>query len=224
MSASDRVSSSTIFRRGEVFRHPITNQPLGHTELVLGTLVVTEVEPAHATGRLVPIADRPAPAPGDGARITAGRLPVAVLPTSGVQAAFETSDQTQLLLVARFSALLEKTGRFLAVDPQRVLDVVGGPGGSSPSPLEVIRRLGKVAVLTSRLVREGTTRVLETAWISGETGDRLVTLRTPLVSAAYPPRFAWEQTPSSSAGTPWKDRCARWRLATWMGTGAASSW
>ena len=185
----------TVFRRGEVFRHPITNQPLGHTELVLGTLVVTAVESGGVTGRLVPMADRPAPARGDGARITAGRLPVAVLPTSGVQAAFETADQTQLLLVARFSALLEKTGRFLAVEPLRVLDVVGRPGGARPSPLEVSRRLGKVAVLDSRLVREGTTRVLETAWISGETGERLVTLRTPLVSAAYPPRFAWEQTP-----------------------------
>jgi hypothetical protein len=185
----------TVFRRGEVFRHPITNQPLGHTELVLGTVVVTAVEAGHATGRLVPAAGGLAPAPGDGARITAGRLPVAVLPTSGVQAAFDSADQTQLLLVARFSALLEKTGRFLAVEPQRVLDAVDRERGATPSPLEMTRRLGKVAVLTSRLVREGTTRILETAWISGETGERLVALRTPLVSAAYPPRFAWEQTP-----------------------------
>jgi hypothetical protein len=185
----------TVFRRGEVFRHPVTNQPLGHSELILGTLVVTGVEPARAVGRFLPMTDRPTPGPGDGARITAGRLPVAVLPTSGVQAAFDSADQTQLLLVARFSALLEKTGRFLAVEPQRVLDVVGRERGSSPSPLEVTRRLGRVAVLTSRLVREGTTRVLETAWISGDTGEQLVRLRTPLVSAAYPPRFAWEQTP-----------------------------
>src|SRR5262249_29058732 len=38
----------TLFRRGEVFRHPITNQPLGHTEQALGTLVVTAVEPGAA--------------------------------------------------------------------------------------------------------------------------------------------------------------------------------
>ena len=44
----------TIFRRGEMFRHPVTNQPLGHTEQVLGTLVVTRVDPGAATGRLVP--------------------------------------------------------------------------------------------------------------------------------------------------------------------------
>jgi hypothetical protein len=73
--------------------------------------------------------------------------------------------------------------------------VVGPERGSSPSPHEVTRRLGKVAGLQSRQVREGATRVLETTWISGETGERLVALRTPLTSATYPPRFAWEQTP-----------------------------
>jgi hypothetical protein len=184
----------TVFRRGEVFRHPVTNQVLGHTELVLGTLVVTAVESDSATGRLVPQEGRPAPAPGDGARITAGRLQVAVLPTSGVQAAFDSADQTQLLLVARFSALLEKTGRFLAVDPQKVLDLVGSarPGAS---PLEVGRRLGGVAVITSRMFREGPARILETSWVSGQTGETLVTLREPLKPTSFPPRFAWEETP-----------------------------
>ena len=172
----------TLFRRGEMFRHPVTNQPLGHAEQVLGTLVVTAVEPGAATGRLVPAVGRaaPAPIPGDGARITAGRLPVAVLPTSGVQAAFDSADQTQLLLVARFSAILEKTGRFLSVDPQRVLDLVSQTRGSSPSPLEVARRLGGVAVVSSRLVREGTTRVLETD----------VDLRTDRRDARVRPRAA----------------------------------
>ena len=46
-----------------MFRHPVTNQPLGHTEQVLGTLVLTAVEPGAATGRLVPLAGRAAPAP-----------------------------------------------------------------------------------------------------------------------------------------------------------------
>ena len=82
-------------------------------------------------------------------------------PTAGVQAAFDSADQTRLLLVARFSAILDKTGRFLSVDPQRVLDVVDQPTGSTPSALEVARRLGGVGVLTSRVVREGPARVLE---------------------------------------------------------------
>jgi hypothetical protein len=187
----------TLFRRGEVFRHPVTGQALGHTEQPLGTLVVTAIEADTATGRLVAQAGPPVPAPipGDGARITAGRLQVAVLPTTGVQAAFDSADQTQLLLVARFSALLDKTGRFLSVDPQRVLDLVGRGSATTLSPPEVARRLGGVAVLSSRLVRDGTARVLETTWISGQTGETLAALRTPLTPAAFPPRFAWEETP-----------------------------
>ncbi len=185
----------TLFRRGDMFRHPITGQPLGHMEQVLGTLVVRAVEGGGASGRFLPAPDRPAPAAGDGARITAGRLPVAVLPTSGVQAAFDSADQTQLLLVARFSALLEKTGRFLAVDPQRVLDLVGRGRASQVTPLEVSRQLGGVAVVSSRLVREETARVLETTWTSGQTGDTLASLRTRLVPTPHPPRFAWEETP-----------------------------
>src|SRR4029453_634817 len=106
------------------------------------------------------------PARREGARITAGRLPVAVLPTAGVQAAFDSADQTRLLLVARFSAILDKTGRFLSTHPHRVLDVVDQPTGATPSTPEVARRLGNVAVLTSRVIREGSARVLEVAWIS----------------------------------------------------------
>jgi hypothetical protein len=187
----------TVFRRGEMFRHPITNQPLGHTEQVLGTLVVTRQESGAAIGRLVPSAGPgiPAPAPGDGARITAGRLPVAVLPTAGVQAAFDSADQTRLLLVARFSAILDKTGRFLSVDPQRVLDQLGPPTSATPSPVELARRLGGVAVVTSRVVREGSARVLEATWISGQTGETLVSVRTPVTPTSFPPRFAWEETP-----------------------------
>jgi hypothetical protein len=186
----------TVFRRGEMFRHPVTNQPLGHTEQVLGTLVVTRMEPGAAIGRLVPAAGRTStPVIGDGARITSGRLPVAVLPTAGVQAAFDSADQTRLLLVARFSAILDKTGRFLSTDPQRVLDVVDQPTGATPTTPEVARRLGNVAVLTSRVIREGPARVLEVAWISGQTGETLASARAPVTPSSFPPRFAWEETP-----------------------------
>ena len=81
------------------------------------------------------------------------------------------------------------------LDPQKVLDLIAQDRGSSATPPEIARRLGGVAVLTSLLVREGTTRVLETTWISGQTGETLVALRAPLTPATFPPRFAWEQTP-----------------------------
>src|SRR5262249_52980858 len=57
------------------------------------------------------------------------------------------------------------------------------------------RRLGGVAVLSSRLVREGPARVLEATWMSGQTGETLITLRTKLAPTTFPPRFAWEETP-----------------------------
>ncbi|MGH7323000.1 MAG: FG-GAP repeat domain-containing protein [Candidatus Rokuibacteriota bacterium] len=185
-----------VYRKGQQFRHPITNQPLGHAEDDVATAVVTAVEADHAMARVASGGGGLGPLVGDGARLTAGRIPVAVLPTRGVNVPGETAEQTALLLVARFSALLEKTGRFVAVDPQRVLDVAA-PGGTAeaPGPLDVARRLQTSAVLSSRLVHDGKTRVLETAWTSGRTGATLVTARTPLVRAVFPPRFAWEQTP-----------------------------
>ncbi len=185
-----------VYRKGQQFRHPITNQPLGHAEEDVATAVVTAVEADHAMAWVGPGEGGRGPVAGDGARLTAGRIPVAVLPTLGVNVPGETAEQTALLLVARFSALLEKTGRFVAVDPQRVLDVAAPAGAAeAPGPLEIARRLQTSAVLSSRLVHDGKTRVLETAWISGRTGATLVTARTPLVRAVFPPRFAWEQTP-----------------------------
>lgn len=184
------------YRKGEPFRHPITNQPLGHAEDEVAVLSVTTVSGPRATARVATTEGGRTPRVGDGARITAGRIQVAVLPPRGVNVPGETAEQTALLLVSRFSALLEKTGRFLAVEPRRVLETAAPPGGAAPpSALEVAKTLRAPAVLTSRLVQEGRERHLDTAWISGRTGATLATLRTPLARANFPPRFAWEQTP-----------------------------
>ena len=50
-------------------------------------------------------------------------------------------------------------------------------------------------MLTSRVVREGTARVLEATWISGQTGETLASVRAPVTPSSFPPRFAWEETP-----------------------------
>lgn len=201
------------YRKGERFRHPITDQPLGQAEEEIGTLVVTAVGPDHARARVAATEGGRTPVVGDGARITAGRVPVAVLPTEDVTVAGETGEQAALLLVARLSALLDKTGRFAAADPLRVLDLttatgtVGvtpptgpvstapAPAGPAPGPVEVGRRLRVSGVVTSRLVGEGRSRALEFAWLSTRTGETLVRGRVPVVRAVFPPRFAWEQTP-----------------------------
>jgi hypothetical protein len=182
----------TAYRPGEVFRHPITDKPLGRTEEEVATLVILGGAGDEATARVAVTEGARAPMVGDGARITAGRIPVAVLPPVGVGAP-DQEGQTVLLLVSRFSALLEKTGRFLALDPGRVLEEATGSAGASP--LELARRLKVSAVVTSRMTRAEGARHLEATWISGRTGATLFATRTPLVRAVYPPRFAWEQTP-----------------------------
>ncbi|HSE94494.1 MAG TPA: VCBS repeat-containing protein, partial [Methylomirabilota bacterium] len=183
------------FRKGEPFRHPTTNRPLAASEEELATLTVTQVAADHARARVVADPSVRGPAVGDGARITAGRIPVAVLPTANVTVTVGTSDQTAFLLAARFAAFLDKTGRFLPVDPQRVLKVTESPGGANLSPAAVATRLGAPAVLTSRLVQSGRARVLESAWVSTRSGATLWSAQTPLVPSRFPPRFAWEQTP-----------------------------
>lgn len=184
------------YRKGEPFRHPITNQVLGQAEDEVATLVVSAVTGDTATARVAATEGERRPQVGDGARITAGRISVAVLPTTGVNVPGETGDQTALLLVSRFSALLEKTGRFVAVEPRRVLDVVAPPGGAAPpTVLEAARRLRASGVVVTRLVQDGRARQLETTWISARTGATLFSARTPISRTTYPPRFAWERTP-----------------------------
>ncbi len=186
----------TAYRRGATFRHPITNQPLGHAEDEVAILSVIAVEGAQARARVATTEGSRTPEVGDGARITAGRIPVAVLPTAGANVPGETPEQTALLVVSRFSALLEKTGRFLAVEPRRVLEVALPAGSQAPpSPLEAAKRLRAPAVLVTRLVQEGKSRRLEATWLSGRTGATLAVLTAPLARASYPPRFAWERTP-----------------------------
>jgi len=115
------------YRKGEPFRHPITNQPLGRAEDEVAVLSVTAVSGPQATARVATTEGGRTPRVGDGARITAGRIQVAVLPPLGANVPGETVEQTALLLVSRFSALLEKTGRFLAVEPRRVLETATPP-------------------------------------------------------------------------------------------------
>ncbi len=210
------------YRKGEPFRHPITNQPLGQSEDEVGVLVVTGVSGTQATARVAVTEGALAPVVGDGARITAGRIPVAVLPTLGVNVPGETAAQTSLLLVSRLSALLEKTGRFLAAEPRRVLETVTpAAGGATLAPLEAARRLRAPAVLASRLVQDGKARSLEIVWISGRTGAILIERSLPLARANFQPRFAWETTPELERRHPLEGGVRGVALADLDGDGRA---
>ena len=77
-------------------------------------------------------------------------------------------------------------------------------------------------MLTSRVVREGTARVLETTWTSGQTGETLASVRAPVTPSSFPPRFAWEETPELERKFPSMGRCALSRSATSTATGGPS--
>src|SRR5207247_1186882 len=70
----------TIFRKGAPFLHPLTGRPLGRYEDVLGWAQVKRVQPEFAIAAFVRAPDKPTPQPEDGARITRGRIKIAVAP------------------------------------------------------------------------------------------------------------------------------------------------
>jgi len=73
----------SLFREGRELRHPKTGEVLGKTEKALGRVRVEEVAEAYSIGRVEPGADV---APGDVARISAGKQRVTVVPfTAGVR-------------------------------------------------------------------------------------------------------------------------------------------
>ena len=67
----------SLFREGRELRHPKTGEVLGKTEKALGRVRVEEVAEAYSIGRVEPGADV---APGDVARISAGKQRVTVVP------------------------------------------------------------------------------------------------------------------------------------------------
>src|SRR4030095_7555581 len=70
----------TVFRRGGPSLHPLTPRPLGRYEEILGWAQVRRVEDEFAVATFVAAPDKPRPQPEDGARITRGRIKVAVAP------------------------------------------------------------------------------------------------------------------------------------------------
>ena len=85
----------SLFREGRELRHPKTGEVLGKTEKALGRVRVEEVAEAYSIGRVEPGADV---APGDLARISAGKQRVTVVPfTAGVRDAIVEAALTDIV-------------------------------------------------------------------------------------------------------------------------------
>ena len=187
----------TIYRKGEPFRHPYTGKPMGHYEDVLGHAQVTRVQPRYAEGRFIPAPNRPPPAPEDGARITRGRLKIAVTPVIDL-----TGTQADLRRVPYLMAVtLERSKRFQVVDPITVSDTLVSSAVRVEEVLARPERATRAAsslevsawVVPILIERRGVT-YLDVTWISAVTGTALLSRRQALLApeGSEEQRFPWE--------------------------------
>ena len=190
----------TVFRKGDVFRHPVTGQPLGRYEEALGYARIERVLPRFSEATFVPRADAPRPQPEDGVRITRGRIRVAVTPMVDL-----TTARGDVRRVPFMIALgLEQTKRFQVSDPSVVQELFLN---QRVRPEEVLARperavaLGKlldvsVWVVPLLIERRGVT-YLDVTWISAVTGNAMLSRRASLVrtESVGEQRFPWEPRP-----------------------------
>jgi hypothetical protein len=187
----------TIFRKGGVFSHPLTGKPLGRYEEVLGHAQVRRVEPDFAAATFVPLPDRPRPVPEDGARITRGRLKVAVTPVVDM-----TDGRADLRRVPYLIAtVLERSKRFQVVDPLAVSDMFATGSVRVEEVLARPERAVRVAknldvagwIVPVLLATRGTV-ALDVTYISAITGAPLFSRRVSVLptSELEGQRFPWE--------------------------------
>jgi hypothetical protein len=190
----------TIFRKGEVFRHPITGRPLGRFEQVLGHAQVQRVLPQFSEAVYVAADGQSKAQAEDGVRITKGRIRVAVAPTTDL-----TSANADLRRVPFMIAhALSETKRFQSADPSAVQELLLTQKTRSEELL--VRPDKAVAVakpleITGWLVpvlieRRGVT-YLDITWVSAVTGVALFSRRLALTrsESAAEQRFPWEPVP-----------------------------
>jgi hypothetical protein len=187
----------TIFRKGTAFVHPVTGKPLGRYEDILGYAQVRRVEPDYSAAAFVPMPDRSRPQPEDGARITRGRLKVAVTPVVDM-----TDGRADLRRVPFLIAtVLERSRRFQVIDPLAVSDMFAAGTVRVEEMLARPERAIRVAknldvtgwVVPVLLERRGAV-ALDVTYISAITGAPLFSRRVTVVpnSALEGQRFPWE--------------------------------
>lgn len=190
----------TIFRKGDVFRHPTTGQPMGHFEDTLGHAQVTRVLPRFSEAVYVALAGRPPAQPEDGVRITRGRIRVAVAPPTDL-----TKTNADLRRVPFMIAhALAETKRFQCPDPTTVQELLAAQKIRSEELLVRPERAVAVAktlevagwLVPVLLERRGVT-YLDVTWVSGITGRAIFSRRLALIRAetAAEQRFPWEPIP-----------------------------
>jgi hypothetical protein len=187
----------TIFRKGEVFRHPASGKPLGRYEDLLGYAQVLRVEPTFSEAAFVPVEGKPAPQAEDGVRITRGRVRVAVVPPTDLTKGNADLRRVPFML----SLAMDQTKRFQSVDPGQVSELLLNSKMRSEELLvrperavSLGRSLDVMAWLVPVLLERRGVTYLDVTWISAVTGAALFSRRQALARAesGADQRFPWE--------------------------------
>jgi hypothetical protein len=187
----------TIYRKGATFAHPLTGRPLGRYEEVLGWAQVRRVQPEFSVATFVPAPDKPRPVPEDGARITRGRIRIAVAPVLDMTATGSDLRRVPYLI----ATALERSKRFQVVDPLAVSDMFATGSLRIEEMLARPERAVRAAknldvagwVVPMLLERRGAV-TLDVTYISAITGMALFSRRLTVLpnSAGEEQRFRWE--------------------------------
>lgn len=197
VSGAQAGQELTIYRKGDAFYHPVTGKPLGRYEEHLGYAQIQRVFPQFSDGAFVAIPDRSPPEAGDGARISRGRLKIAVTPLLDLSRQDADVRRVPYLI----ASVLERSRRFVVVDPLAVADLFAGGTLRVEEVLARPERASRIArnleiagwIIPVLLERQGVL-YLDTTWISAITGTALFSRRHVLLpsSVAEEQRFPWE--------------------------------
>ena len=190
----------TVFRKGGVFRHPNTGQPMGRFEDLLGYAQVKRVLPQFAEAVYVPLPGTARPKPEDGVRITRGRIRVGVAPATDL-----TKTDADLRRVPyMISHALAETKRFQCPDPTVVQESLAAEKTRSEellvrpeSAVAAAKTLEVSGWLVPVLIERRGVTFLDVTWVSGITGTALFSQRLALTRAetSAEQRFPWEPVP-----------------------------
>ena len=190
----------TVYRKGEVFRHPINGRPIGRYEQVLGHAQVQRVLPQFSEGVYVPLDGTPAVKPEDGVRITRGRIRVAVAPPTDLTSANADLRRVPFML----AHALSETKRFQCADPSAVQELLLTQKTRSEELLvrpdkavAVAKSLEVTGWLVPVLIERRGVTYLDVTWVSAVTGAALFSRRLALTRSdnASEQRFPWEPVP-----------------------------
>jgi len=190
----------TIFRKGDVFRHPINGRAIGRFEEVLGHAQVQRVSPQFSEAVYVPADGQSLARVEDGVRITKGRIRVAVAPTTDLTKANADLRRVPFML----AHALSETKRFQSADPSVVQELMLNQKTRSEELLvrpdkavAVAKPLEVTGWLVPVLIERRGVTYLDVTWVSAVTGAALFSRRLALTRAetTAEQRFPWEPVP-----------------------------